>query len=104
MLNWFVIRGPIGDHLCLVFDALGPSISAIIDLSPMNLKPTARGFTGTGFPLPMAKRILRQILLGISYLHSRYVIHEDIHCGNLLLVPPNPNLANTDNLAPGRAE
>lgn len=104
MLDWFVIRGPIGDHLCLVFEALGPSISAILDLSPKNLKPTARGFTGTGLPLPMATRILRQILLGISYLHSKDVIHGDIHCGNLLLVPPKLNLANTDNLAPDKAE
>lgn len=52
----------------------------------------------------MAKRILRQILLDISYLHARYVIHGDIHCGNLLLVPPNLNLANTDKLAPDKAE
>lgn len=52
----------------------------------------------------MAKSILRQILLGISYLHSKHVIHGDIHCGNLLLVPPKLNLANTDNLAPDKAE
>lgn len=104
MLHWFVIRGPIGDHLCLVFEALGPSISAILDMSPKYLKPGARVFTGTRFPLPMAKSILRQILLGISYLHSKHVIHGDIHCGNLLLVPPKLNLANADNLAPDKAE
>lgn len=104
MLHWFVIRGSIGNHLCLVFEALGPSFSAILDLLPKYLKPGVRVFTGASFPLPMAKRILCQILLGISYLYSKHVIYGDIHCGNLLLIPPNLNLANSDNLAPYKAE
>lgn len=68
MLHWFVIRSRIGNHLCLVFEALGSSISAVLDSSLMYLKPGARMFTGTRFPLLMAKKILWQILFGISYL------------------------------------
>lgn len=34
----------------------------------------------------MAKRILRQVLLGIPFLHSLGVIHGDIHTGNILFL------------------
>lgn len=107
MLNYFVIRGPNGHHLCPFYEALGPSVSATLELTPEYWIPTARGFMGSRFPLLMAKRILRQIILGISYLHSKRVIHGDLHCGNLLLVPPNldtDDLANMDNLAADKAE
>lgn len=99
MLKWFVILGPGGKHLCLVFEVLGPSVSAILEWTPEYRISTPRGVRGSRFPLPMAKRILRQILLGISYLHSNRIIHGDMHCGNLLLVPPNLHLANTDDSA-----
>ena len=104
MLNAFILLGPNGNHLCLVFEALGPSVSDMLEFTPEYWTPTPRGFSSSRFPLWMSKRILRHILLGISYLHANHVIHGDIHCGNLLFVPPNLDLANMDNLAADEAE
>lgn len=47
----------------------------------------------------MVKRILRRVLLGITYLHSHGIIHGGLHFGNLLFVVPNLDVANTDDLA-----
>lgn len=37
----------------------------------------------------MAKGILRQVLVGLYFLHSHGVIHGDIHLNNILFEVPN---------------
>ena len=71
-----VLQGPNGQHLCLVFEALGQCVSPMLEFTPGYRRETPRGFVSCRFPLWMAKRILRHILLGISNLHSNGVIHE----------------------------
>ena len=41
------------------------------------------------FPMWMTKIILRQILIGLCFLHSHGVIHGDIHMNNILFEVPN---------------
>lgn len=54
----------------------------------LNWAPEYHNGTVSIFPRRMVKRILRQVLLGISFLHSHGVIHGDIHTGNLLFLAP----------------
>lgn len=50
----------------------------------------------------MAKKISKDELLGISYLHSQGITHGDIHFGNVSFVAPN--LSFTDQLACNETE
>lgn len=104
MLDSFILLGPNGKHLCLVFEVLGSTVADRLEFTPEYWTPTPRGSISSRFPLWMSKRILRHVLLGISYLHANHVIHGDINCGNLLFVPPNLDLANMDHLAADEAE
>lgn len=83
LLDCFEHEGPNGKHLCLVFEALSVNISSMLTWTPEYHNGTV-----SIFPKRMAKRILRQVLLGISFLHSHGVIHGDIHTGNILFLAP----------------
>ena len=83
LLNCFEHEGPNGRHLCIVFEAISVNISTML-----NWTPEYHNGTVSILPKQMAKRILRQVLLGISFLHSHGVIHGDSHTGNLLFLAP----------------
>ncbi|KAJ4160939.1 hypothetical protein NW765_005787 [Fusarium oxysporum] len=57
----FKHKGPNGIHKCLVFEPMGPSVNSM-----------------------MAKRILRQSLQGLAFLHKNGVAHGDFQPGNIL--------------------
>lgn len=66
MLNQFTVRGPNGDHHCLVFELLGPSIatsmqnaSIINDEFPAEFSHTTRSF-----------HFLVQLLRTVSFIHT----------------------------------
>ena len=84
LLDSFEHHGPNGKHVCIVFEALGASISGVLDC---NLEYWHGGLSL--FPKWMAKSILRQVLIGICFLHSHGVIHGDIHLNNILFEAPN---------------
>lgn len=42
----------------------------------------------------MAKRISKDVLLGISYLHSQGITRGDIHFGNVLFLAPKLSFTN----------
>ncbi|KAA6364676.1 MAG: putative CAMK family protein kinase, partial [Streblomastix strix] len=44
--------------------------------------------TQKDLPIPMIRVILRQILQGLSYIHSKGIIHRDIKGGNILMHSP----------------
>jgi serine/threonine-protein kinase SRPK3 len=61
----FVHHGPHGNHLCLVFKAMGPDMSKYRRLFPKQR-----------IPVPLMKQISRQLLLALSYLHDTcHAIH-----------------------------
>jgi serine/threonine-protein kinase SRPK3 len=69
----FELQGPHGKHLCFVLLPLGASLKTLHDTAPDRI-----------LPQPIAKRIVKQILQALVYLHETCRI---IHTG-LLALPP----------------
>jgi serine/threonine-protein kinase SRPK3 len=68
LLDEFSHESPNGLHICLVFKAMGPDLSMYRKLFP-NVK----------IPVPVAKRITKQLLLALAFLHET---NHVIHCGS----------------------
>ena len=64
LLDWFIQDGPNGQHMCLVYKAMGET-----------LRRFQARFPRQRFPAPLMKRISRQLLLGLDYTHSCGLIH-----------------------------
>eukprot|EP01017_Pseudomicrothorax_dubius_P045383 TRINITY_DN7841_c0_g2_i10.p1 TRINITY_DN7841_c0_g2~~TRINITY_DN7841_c0_g2_i10.p1 ORF type:complete len:557 (-),score=114.99 TRINITY_DN7841_c0_g2_i10:92-1762(-) len=74
LLDAFSISGPNGMHVCMVFELLGISLKEVLRRSPK------------GIPADAAKEIIRQVLLGLHFLHRfAGVIHGDLRPENVLL-------------------
>ncbi|KAK4041449.1 Serine/threonine-protein kinase [Parachaetomium inaequale] len=78
LLDMFEHVGPHGNHLCLVFKAMGPDMSRYRRLFPKQR-----------IQIPLMKEISRQLLLALSCLHNECrVIHTDIKPQNMLVETP----------------
>ncbi|XP_071394493.1 LOW QUALITY PROTEIN: SRSF protein kinase 3-like [Centroberyx affinis] len=75
LIDDFRISGVSGEHVCMVLEVLGHQLLKWIIKSNY-----------TGLPLPCVKSILRQVLQGLDYLHTKCkIIHTDIKPENILL-------------------
>lgn len=75
LIDDFRISGVNGEHVCMVLEVLGHQLLWWIIKSNY-----------TGLPLPCVKSILRQVLQGLDYLHTKCkIIHTDIKPENILL-------------------
>lgn len=84
LLNNFTTHGINGVHTCLVFEALGCSLYKLI---------VKNNYQGLG--VPQVKNIIRQVLQGLDYLHTKCrIIHTDIKPENILLVIDNAAVMN----------
>ena len=81
VLDSFDHPGPNGTHRCLVFDVMGPSAAHLIEELPDKFIETD---DGRRYPTSMARSVLRQLLLGIDFLHQNCVAHGNIQPGNTL--------------------
>lgn len=73
----FLTTSPAGDHMCFVTDVLG---SCLKTLRPPDRKT---------FTVPVAKRIIRQLLLALDYLHHECgYVHTDVKSDNVLVKLP----------------
>ncbi|XP_075036506.1 SRSF protein kinase 1-like [Mixophyes fleayi] len=75
LLDDFKISGVNGSHVCMVFEVLGHHLLKWIIKSNYQ-----------GLPLSCVKAIIRQVLQGLDYLHSKCkIIHTDLKPENILL-------------------
>ncbi len=59
LLDHFEIDGPNGTHTCLVLEPQDPSVPNVLDVC----------FVDDRLPAALARKITRQTLLGLDYLH-----------------------------------
>lgn len=75
LLDDFKISGVNGTHVCMVFEVLGHNLLKLIIRSNYQ-----------GIPLQNVKTIIRQVLEGLEYLHTKCkIIHTDIKPENILI-------------------
>ena len=58
LLNTFKHEGPHGEHVCMVLEILGVNFLEII-----------KRYDYKGVPLPLVRRLARQCLIGLDYMH-----------------------------------
>jgi serine/threonine protein kinase len=75
LLDDFKINGVHGTHVCMVFEVLGCHLLKLIIRSRYR-----------GIPLQNVRVIIKQVLQGLHYLHTKCrIIHTDIKPENVLL-------------------
>ncbi|XP_071483277.1 SRSF protein kinase 3-like [Diadema antillarum] len=75
LVDDFKVTGVNGTHVCMVFEVLGHNL----------LKPIIQS-KYMGLPIKQVKSIIRQVLEGLEYLHTKCkIIHTDIKPENILL-------------------
>jgi dual specificity tyrosine-phosphorylation-regulated kinase 2/3/4 len=72
ILDTFVFRG----HICATFELLG-----------QNLYEHCRSLGFGSMPMPQVKRVARQLLRALAFIHSHDIVHCDMKPENVLLVP-----------------
>ncbi|XP_064415304.1 SRSF protein kinase 3 isoform X2 [Latimeria chalumnae] len=79
LIDDFKISGVNGVHVCMVLEVLGHQLLKWIIKSNYQ-----------GLPIPCVKSILRQVLQGLDYLHTKCkIIHTDIKPENILMCVDN---------------
>ncbi|KAH7309688.1 serine protein kinase [Stachybotrys elegans] len=96
LLDEFYHDGPNGRHKCLCFEPMGPSVNSMVEELPQ-FKPRKRDMK-IRYPPWMAKRILKQSLKALEFLHSQGIAHGDFQPGNILFALPNINGMHVDTL------
>jgi serine/threonine protein kinase len=84
----FTHPGPNGEHKCLVFEHMGCTVGDILPSRAEEACVIHRSnlrYVDHGLNTRRAKSILRQMLAALVTLHSKGLIHGDLHLGNVLL-------------------
>ncbi|PBK62060.1 kinase-like protein [Armillaria solidipes] len=67
ILDYFALDSSFGTHSCLVLEVLGMSLEELTRRTLLNK-----------FPIPMCKRIIKEVLLGLDFLHRECsIVHTD---------------------------
>ena len=75
----FFHTGPNGRHMCMVFSMLGCNLLSVI-----------KAFNYRGIPVPVVKKMIRGVCMGLDFLHRKCsIIHTDLKPENVLVQFPN---------------
>ena len=75
LLNSFLHSGPNGQHFVMVFEILG-----------VNLLEIMKRYDYKGIPMPLVRRMTKQVLIGLDYLHRMCrIIHTDLKPENVIV-------------------
>jgi len=75
LLNSFIHHGPNGKHFVMVFEILGVNFLEII-----------KRYNYQGVPIPLARKLARQCLIGLDYMHRMCkIIHTDFKPENVVV-------------------
>lgn len=75
LLNSFIHSGPNGSHFIMVFEILG-----------VNLLEIMKRYDYKGIPIPLVRRMAKQVLIGLDYLHRVCrIIHTDLKPENIIV-------------------
>lgn len=93
LLDSFQIKGPNGLHTAFVFEPLGPHLRDVLEATPEfwhgSMFPDDVFFKNIPecqrFPKDLGKRVLKNVLYGLQYLHTYGIVHGDLHMGNILV-------------------
>lgn len=78
LLDSFHHCAPEDIHVCIVFEPLGENLLALIERN-----------NKTGIPVALVKIIMKQVLLGLQYLHEECdLVHTDIKPENISKLLP----------------
>jgi serine/threonine-protein kinase SRPK3 len=80
LLDDFSHDGPNGTHACLVYELLGLSVSTV----------TERRFADDRLPGALAKRVCKETLLAVDFLHQQNIGHGGWLTYFVLAHTPNP--------------
>lgn len=77
----------------LILEFMGCSVGHLLHNHPRDMSLKKRlisDLVGRGLNIRPAKYILRQMMGGLVFLHSRDLIHGDLHLGNALFPLQSP--------------
>jgi serine/threonine protein kinase len=78
LVDYFEHNGPNGKHVCMVFETMGPNVLALI-----------KRYNFKGVPLHTVRKVAKDVLIGLDYLHRICgIIHTDLKPENVLVACP----------------